>query len=63
MHSNRLKRRKFISLLGGAAVPLLFSATAWGQGERTRVIGVLTHLPESNPEMQAYLRVLRQELD
>ena len=27
------------------------------------MIGVLTHLPESNPEMQAYLRVLRQELD
>src|SRR5215467_6026450 len=55
-----LRRREFISGLGGAVIwPL--TATAQ-QGERVRRIGVLWNLAEDDPESQARLTAFRQGL-
>jgi putative ABC transport system substrate-binding protein len=56
-----MRRREFISLLGGAAAawPLVAGAQ---QGERMLRIGVLMHLPENDPEAQARMRAFRHGL-
>jgi putative ABC transport system substrate-binding protein len=56
-----VKRREFISLLGGAvAWPLAARAQ---QPERMRRIGALMAHPDSDPEFRAYLAAFRARVD
>jgi len=56
-----MKRREFITLLGGAAVAWPLAARAQ-QGERMRSVGVLMSLVADDPEGQARVAAFRQGL-
>jgi putative tryptophan/tyrosine transport system substrate-binding protein len=58
-----LKRREFITLLGGAAVAWPLAAAGAQQPERMRRIGALMAHPDSDPEFRAYLAAFRARVD
>ena len=57
-----MRRREFITLLGGAAATWPLAARGQ-QSERVRRIGVLSVFGEDDPEMKAWLAAFRQQLE
>src|SRR5262245_31598074 len=62
MRLDQLKRREFITLIGGAAAPWPLMAQAQ-QPERVRRIGVVILYPENDPQGQLRAAAFRGELD
>ena len=61
MTDNAMRRREFITLLGGAATEWPLAARAQ-QPERMRRIGILLPAAADDPEFQARLGAFQQEL-
>jgi putative ABC transport system substrate-binding protein len=61
MEFDQVRRREFITLLGGAAAAWPLAARAQQDGQ-VRHIGVLMAHTESDPEFQNYLSAFRQAL-
>src|SRR5215467_12459897 len=62
MQFDQLRRREFITLVGGAAAAWPLAARAQ-QGERVRRIGVLMGYPENDLEGPAFFAAFRQGLE
>src|SRR5436190_12550835 len=58
-----MRRREFITLVGGAWAAWPMAARAQQQGERKKRIGVLISRAENDPEGQSYVTAFRQGLE
>ena len=58
-----MRRREFITLLGGAAAAWPLAASAQQPAERTRRIGMLVSNVESDPAVHGRIAAFRQSLE